>query len=163
MFNIGQNVLYGANGVCCITDITNKNIAGNDIEYYVLKPIYSDSSTYFLPTHSSGGQSKIREVISENELNEIISHLPEIDGWIEDKNERCELFKNIILHADCAQLIRLIRAILDHEKVQQSKGKHLHIVDEKFLKEAEKMVFDEISIVLHIQRENVLELITNGN
>lgn len=45
MYSIGEIVLYGSNGVCEITEITTKKIGKDSIEYYVLKPVCSDSST----------------------------------------------------------------------------------------------------------------------
>lgn len=45
MYSIGEVVLYGSNGVCEITEITTKKIGKDSIEYYVLKPVCSDSST----------------------------------------------------------------------------------------------------------------------
>ena len=52
MYSIGEIVLYGSNGVCEITEITTKKIGKDSIEYYVLKPVCSDSSTLFVPTQN---------------------------------------------------------------------------------------------------------------
>ena len=52
MYSIGEVVLYGSNGVCEITEITTKKIGKDSIEYYVLKPVCSDSSTLFVPTQN---------------------------------------------------------------------------------------------------------------
>jgi len=59
----------------------------------------------------------------------------------------------------CVELIRMIRLIRAHEQEQVRKGKRLHITDERFLKEAEKMVCEELSLVLDISRDEVLQRI----
>ena len=57
------------------------------------------------------------------------------------------------------ELIRLIRQIRAHEQEQLGKGKRLHLSDERFLKEAEKMICEEFSLVLNIDRNEVLSRI----
>ncbi len=161
MYKVGEDVLYGSNGVCTITEITNKKIAGKTIEYYVLKPVYSETSTLFVPVHNEALVSKIRSVLSKDELNSILSNLPDPPEWNDNKNDRLELFKNVISEGNCLKLITLIRLIHNHEQIQVSKGKRLHISDERILKEAEKMVCDEISLVLQVDRSRALELIIN--
>lgn len=156
MFCIGQTVLYGSNGVCTIDDVTEKRIGKSRIEYYVLKPVCTTTSTLFVPTANTKLVSKIRRVLSEEEANRILSDLPVIGEWNDNKLERCDEFREIITEGDCVELIRLIRLIRDHERVQTARGKRLHISDERFLKEAEKMICEEFSLVLNIGREEVL-------
>ena len=70
--------------------------------------------------------------------------------------------KEIISGGDCMKLVELIRRMHFHSKLQLKKGRRLHITDERFLKEAEKMVCDEVSVVLHIDRNDVLPLVLAG-
>ena len=49
MYAIGQTVLYGANGVCSISEITTRKIGKEAIEYYVLKPMGMQASTVYVP------------------------------------------------------------------------------------------------------------------
>ena len=39
MMNINDKVIYGANGVCEVTDITKMNMSGVEKEYYVLQSL----------------------------------------------------------------------------------------------------------------------------
>ena len=148
MYSIGEIVLYGSNGVCEITEITTKKIGKDSIEYYVLKPVCSDSSTLF--------------VLSSDEIKDILSQKTDNEIWIDNKAERCEKIKEIISGGDCMKLVELIRRMHFHSKLQLKKGRRLHITDERFLKEAEKMVCDEVSVVLHIDRNDVLPLVLAG-
>lgn len=162
MYSVGQTVLYGSNGVCNIEEITTKEISGMSIDYYVLKPLYSQNSTLFVPVNNEKLVSKIRNVLSSDEINSILNNISECDEWIDNKIERIDLFKNIISSGDCSQLIKLIRLIHSHEQLQISRGKRLHISDEKCLREAEKMVCDEISLVLGIDRNSALDLVLSN-
>ena len=73
MYSIGEVVLYGSNGVCEITEITTKKIGKDSIEYYVLKPVCSDSSTLFVPTQNEMLVSRMRVVLSSDEIKDILS------------------------------------------------------------------------------------------
>lgn len=161
MLSVGKKVLYGTNGVCTVEDVTVKRIGGINIEYFVLKPMCTNTSTLFVPTKNVELINKIREISTSERLNEIIANPPCPGEWNNNKIERSEQFKAIIASADCEKLVGLIRLILEHEKVQQKNGKHLHISDERILKEAEKMVTEEFSVVLGIDRTEVIPLIMN--
>lgn len=160
MFNANQVVLYGSNGVCKITEITNKKVGNDSIEYYVLKPMCSNTSTLFVPTQNEQLVGKMRDVMDADEIYDILKNLKEEDNvWIDNKNDRFLACKEIISHGDGVELVKLIRQLHNHETQQNSKGKKLHIADERFLKEAEKMVCDEFSLVLDIERDEVMPLI----
>ena len=159
MFSIGQTVLYGSNGVCMIDDVTEKRIGSSKIEYYVLKPVCTNTSTLFVPVSNQQLVGKIRCVLTADEANRILDNLPECGEWNDNKIERSDSFRTVISSGDSVELIRLIRLINLHEREQTAKGKRLHISDERFLKEAEKMICEEFSIVLNTTRESVLERI----
>ena len=58
MFEIGEYVVCGNNGVCQIKEITTLSMSGVDKnrKYYILKPVYSENSTVYVPVdalHSS--------------------------------------------------------------------------------------------------------------
>ena len=159
MFNIGDVVLYGSNGVCKISEITTKKVSGLKIEYYVLNPLCSKGTTLFVPTSNEKLVSKMRHTLSSEEINRVIDEIAEEPMWIDDKNVRFEFCKEVISSGDFTKLVELVRLLRFHERSQQQKGKHLHISDERFLKEAEKMVCDEISLVLNVERNAVLPMI----
>lgn len=104
----------------------------------------------------------MRDVLSSDEIKSILSQKTDNEIWIDNKSERCEKFKEIIAGGDCKKLVELIRRMHFHSKLQLKKGRRLHMSDERFLKEAEKMVCDEVSVVLHIDRGEVLPLVLAG-
>ncbi|MBQ5640452.1 MAG: CarD family transcriptional regulator [Ruminococcus sp.] len=159
MFCVGQTVLYGSNGVCMVDDVTEKRIGKTKIQYYVLKPLCNNTSTLFVPTANQQLVSKMRRILTEDEAEAILRDLPPCGDWNDNKQERSEQFRAIITEGSCVELIRLIRLVRTHEQEQLAGGKRLHITDERFLKEAEKMICEEFSLVLHISRDEVLERI----
>lgn len=53
----------------------------------------------------------------------------------------------------------MIKAIYLHKQKREAEGKHLYISDERFFKEAERILYDEFQYVLNIRREDLLPLI----
>ncbi|MBQ9610742.1 MAG: CarD family transcriptional regulator, partial [Lachnospiraceae bacterium] len=51
MFNIGDYIVYGHNGICRVLDITHPDISGIDTDrlYYVLMPEKTKGSRLFCP------------------------------------------------------------------------------------------------------------------
>ena len=162
MYSVGQTVLYGTNGVCNIAGITDRQIGKQLMQYYVLKPIFSESSTLFVPTKNQQLVGRIRFVKSAKEIRGILSSLSSPGKWNNDKTKRAEEFKAIITRGDCSELIGLIRLIRSHEQSQIEHGRRLHISDERILKEAEKMVCDEISTALDVSKDEALGMVMKG-
>ena len=159
MFSVGQNVLYGTNGVCVVNDITKKKVGKVSMEYYVLKPLDTNFSTLFVPTGNENLVKKIRTVMTKDMINDILSHLPEPGEWNDNKQERSEQFKEVISNGDFTELIRMIRLIYKHSDELSELGRHLHMSDERLLKEAEKMVTEEIEFVLDVDKQQAIEMI----
>ena len=57
-------------------------------------------------------------------------------------------------------MVRLIKSVYLHGQKLKSTGKKLHVVDERFLKEAERLLYDEFAHVLKIERSQVIPFIT---
>lgn len=160
MFKTDDTVLYSTQGVCKITDITEKKIYGETVKYYVLKPFHHQESVLFVPTENEKLTSKMRRVLSADEIYEIIDNMPNEDmEWISDENLRKQKYRDIIFSGDRRELVKIIKALYSHQKEQAARGKKLHQCDEKMLKEAEKMMYDEFAFALKIEPDQVLSFI----
>lgn len=163
MFQVNDMVLYGTNGVCKLVDIDVRDCGGRMVEYYILKPIYASNSTVFVPVNNEKLTSKMRYVLTKEEIDEKIRLIPESSpGWIDDERTRKERFKDIVSRADTFELIQLIKTLLEHQEAVMARGKKLHVADERMLQEAEKMICDEFSYVLGISKEEVPSNITDS-
>ena len=163
MFQVNDMVLYGTNGVCKLVDIDVRDCGGRMVEYYILKPIYASNSTVFVPVNNEKLTSKMRYVLTKEEIDEKIRLIPESSpGWIDDERTRKERFKDIVSRADTFELIQLIKTLLEHQEAVMARGKKLHVADERMLQEAEKMMCDEFSYVLGISKEEVPSYITDS-
>lgn len=160
MYEIGDTVLYDTQGVCRIAQITEKDFNGKRLSYYVLKPVYDEKSTVFVPVDNESLTQRMRRILSEEEIHALIRSMPQEDAhWIEDENERKQAYKEVLAQGDRVKLIQTIKALYLHREKLRTQGKKLHVADERFFKEAEKLLYDEFAHVLHIAREEILPYI----
>lgn len=159
-FGVGDTVLYGTQGVCRIERTEKQRVRGNDIEYYVLCPVYNENSTVFVPMQNDALVSKMRSILSAEDIYEMIRSMPEEDTiWIDDENQRKLSYQQLINEGDRKKLVQLIKTLYLHKLSQEKKGRKLHQSDETMLKQAEKLLYDEFALVLNIQPEEVLPFI----
>lgn len=159
-YQINDVVIYGAQGVCKIEEIVEKDICNNKIEYYVLKPIYDEKSTIFVPTNNKTLTEKMKRALTSREVYEIIKNIPNEETiWIDNENLRKEKYREIISNGSRKELVQVIKTLYLYKQKQLDNGKHLHNVDNIFLKEAEKLLYDEFALALNIKREDVLPFI----
>lgn len=160
MFQIGNTVIYGVHGVCKIVNIEKRQFMGEEKEYYVLRPVSDSGATLFAATQSDKVLSKMRNILSEQEVFSLIEAMPQQEYiWYDNENERKEQYKKLIAKGDHKELIGMIKAIYLQKQKREAEGKHLYISDERFFKEAERILYDEFQYVLNIKKEDLLPLI----
>lgn len=158
---IGDTVVYGTQGVCRISAIEENDLGGQTVEYYVLKPVFDQNSTVYVPVNNQKLVSKMRGVMNENEIYEMIRSMPEEKTiWIEDEGERKQAYQEIIDLGDRKKLVQLIKTLYEHQLEQQKHKRRLHISDETALKQAESLIFQEFAAVLSIKPEEVVPFIS---
>ncbi len=159
-FQVNDSVLYGSEGVCRIADICEQDFLGARAEYYVLKPVYTPGSTVFVPVANETLTAKMRRILSPDEIRSLIKTMPdEATLWIDDDNARRARYAEILQNGDRAELVGLIKALYHRREAQQAKGRKLHVADERYLHDAEKVLYDEFAHVLCIKRDEVLPFI----
>lgn len=159
-YNVNDTVIYKTNGICKITEIAEQDFTGKNIEYFVLKPVYDNKRTIYISVQNEKLIAEMRRILSADEICDLIKTIPiENTIWIVNDSERSQRYKEILTRGDRTDLFRLIKTLYQRQRLQNEKGKKLHIADERFLKEAEKMLHEEFAYVLNIKREQVLPFI----
>jgi len=156
MFSVGQNVVFGTDGVCVIKDKIWMKIDGTEREYYVLCPAYDEKSTIYSPVDNGGQPSRIRAVITEEEINDLLKDVSEQKmKWIADDNDRKELCDSIIKSGDRKALMLMIEMLYVRREEQKANKRRFRIVDDNYLKKAESILNCEFAFVLGIAQEDV--------
>lgn len=161
MYKVNEMVLYGNEGVCQIKDITKRSFKGKEVEYYVLKPVFVQGSTVYVPVDNPELNAKMKKILSAEEIIDLIHNMPNQQlPWIENDNLRKEKYREILKNGDRQELIQLIRTLYLHQQELKKAGKKFHATDEKILNEAEKILHHEFAYVLDIKLEEVVPFIS---
>lgn len=161
MYKTGDKVVYSAEGLCEICDITERTFGKDKIEYYVLKPLNKNSEVVYVPKNNKRIMERMRKILNREEADELLDNLPACEEiqWNGNSRERQKEYKEILLCGSSRDVLRMTRTLYMHQIEQLEKGKKLHAVDERFLKEAEKLIFEELAYVFGITVEEVLPMI----
>ena len=155
MYQIGDQVVYGVHGVCRVAN-TQKQLVGKKlVTYLVLEPSGQEGSRYLVPTSNEAAMSKLRPILSPAEL-EALLRSSEIrnDKWIQEENLRKQTYRELIVSGDRAGLVGMIHTLYRHKKAQLQMGKKVHLADENFLRDAEKILVSEIAAVMGISMDD---------
>ena len=160
MYNVNDVVVYGTEGICRITGITEMKFGGEKSEYYILAPVEKEENTVYVPKNNEKVLRRMRRILTADEASRLIDSLPlEPMDWISNDRERQMAYKEIILCGKPEEVFRMISTLYLKQKDQLAIGKKLHASDERFLRDAEKMLFNEISYALNIRPQEVLSMI----
>ena len=160
MYNIDDVVVYGTEGICKITGITEMKFGGEKSEYYILAPVEKEENTVYVPKNNEKVLKRMRKILSADEAKDLIASLPmEPMTWITNDRERQMAYKDIILTGKPEEVFRMVSTLYNKQKDQLAIGKKLHASDERFLRDAEKMLFNEIGYALNIKPQEVLSVI----
>ncbi len=156
MFNINDTVLYGGEGACRITGMTERKFGGKTRNYYILKPLYNEDTTLYVPVDSGTLVARMRKIISVEEAYEVIDSMREhSDMWIDDARRRHTEFNAIISEGNVRKVSALISTLYEHKHERESSGKSLCLTDERCLKSAERFLNTEFAVVLGINPDKV--------
>ena len=160
MYQIGQLIVYGGEGVCRVEAIGPLDIKGaqRGVDYYTLLPLYR-SGTIFAPVDTT---VFTRPVMTRKEAEELVDSIPDIPAEIYENsnprllNEHYQVYLKSYCYTD---LVRLIRAIYAKRRNVEHKGRHLGQVDERSIKRAEEMLHGELAAALEIPVDEVRDYI----
>ena len=160
MYEVGEYVVCGSNGVCKIYDITTLNISGVDKKrkYYMLKPIYSETSTVYLPVDSE--QVSMRKILSKTEADSLLESIPQTQVLtIHDEKAVEALYRKCMQSNNCGDWIKLWKTLYFRKKNRLEKGHKVTAVDSRYYKLAEEKLCGELALVLGMDKDEIAERI----
>lgn len=163
MYQKGDLVVYGVHGVCRILDQEKRVVDRKNVTYLVLEPLGQDSSRYLVPTHNENAMRKLRPMLTPAELAALL-HSQEVraDAWNRDENARKQSYRELISSGDRAALMRMVHTLYRHKKAQTQAGKKVHLADDNFLRDAEKLLTGEISVIMDISQDDAKNYLRNA-
>ena len=154
MLQVGDRIVYGIHGVCCIVDVEKRMVDRKRVEYFVLEPVQQPVARFYVPTQNPVALSKLRPLLTPEELEALLSsEHNDPDCWIRDENHRKQKYRELINSGDRAALLAMIQALHIHREQQLAAGRKFHLCDENFLRDAQKVLSSELAYVLGITPE----------
>jgi len=160
MYKIGDLVVYGKMGVCNVKDITtlkNVNVQTGRL-YYVLQPT-NDNCVIYAPVDT---KVFMRPVISREEANRLIDRIPAIkaEAYFNDRvQDLTQHYEDALNCHDCADLVKLTMSIYAKKQMIEQSNHKFGQIDERYMKQAEELLYSELAVVFEIPKEKVSEYI----
>lgn len=160
MYQVGNQVVYGIHGVCRVVDQEERVVDRKRVTYLALEPVGQDGSRYLVPTHNAAAMAKLRPMLSKQELEAMMdSEEVKTDGWIGDENQRKQVYRDLISSGDRAKLMQMVHTLYRHKAKQTAAGRKVHLCDDNFLRDAEKLLLGEVSIVMNLDAEQAKQFL----
>ena len=145
MFQIGEYVVHGNDGICEVKDITQLELPGGSSkrQYYLLVPQKEKNGRIYSPVESSKVQT--RKVITKQEADTLIREIPAIQAaWVENEKLRENVYKEAIKSCDLRELVKIIKNMYLRRQERISSGKKATVLDDRYFKLAEDKLYSEL-------------------
>ena len=157
MFQPGELVVYGTTGVRRVEKIAHPNSTGPDQnkDYYLLKPLHQDGIIY---TPVENAKIPMRPVISAEAAEALIDLIPTIQAeacHAPTMQALAQHYHSAIRNHDCTDLIELMMSIYVKQRQAESQKRRICMIDERYMKQAERLLYSELSSALGISYEQV--------
>ncbi len=148
MYQIGELVQYGNSGVCRIEEIV-QGVPGlqKDTRCYLLIPVSGRDGRIYSPVDS--GKVKMRRILSSEEVKDLMGKAPQIEELTIVNEKQCEsIYKEELYSVDCYRWLGLLKTLYARRAARLEAGKKVTATDERYLKNVEERLKEELSIVI---------------
>lgn len=157
MYEIGEKIIYGENGVCTVEKVAPLESSSNKEKlYYYLSPLIG-SGTYFAPVDSN---TFMRPVMSREDAIAFIDTIPSIEPAIcyDNRFNHVDMFyKELFKLHTCEALVSIVKGL--HGRMAERKNKSSRA--EATMKRAKDILHGELSIALDIEINEVEDYIAS--
>ena len=160
MYQPGELILYGRTGVCRVEEITLVKLKGDKVgqNYYILKPLYQSCNI------TTPVDSKVfsRPIISREEAQRVIRAIPTLNPEAyhnRNLNQLREYYRSCMETFDCIELVKMTMSLYRKKREAEEQKRKFGAVDERYMHEAEALLYGELAAALGIPRDSVPDYI----
>ncbi len=159
MFEIGELIMYGTNGVCRVEGFTRSPFdADDEREYYILKPIH-DQSNLVIYTPVENENVVMRPLLSLEKAKAFISIIGDISAiTVDNERSRRDVYREALKTADPVNYVKIVKAVR-HRREEFSR-RRLPDLDIDFEHSAYSCLLGELSTALGVSRDEMDEEIS---
>lgn len=162
MFQKGDYVVYGHNGICSVQDITTLDLPGIDKnrKYYLLKPMHTSKSTIYTPVDTA--DSLLRPAMNKEEADSLIKAIPDIPAIpLSDEKTLEQTYKKYMRSNSSKAWVQLIKTIYYRKESRITSGHKVTALDSRYFDLAESILYGELSIALGKPKEEIKSYISS--
>lgn len=155
MYRKADYIKYGSQGICRIEDIRSMRFdrGAPPRTYYVLQPLQQAQEQLFVPADNPTLLARMQPVLSPEEIDQIIASVKgQTLPWIQDRKQRAEQFRSILIRQDERELLMLAACL--YCKAQET-PKGLSASDAQVLKAVEAAIEQEFAFSLQMGTQQV--------
>lgn len=151
LFSIGDNVIYGSDGVFTVAEYSSSPIDKNDTrQFYVLRPIHGQVGNIIM-TPVGNEKAKMRAVMSRDEALAFIDAAPTVAPLtVEKEKERRDVYRKALEVASAESLLGIIKTVAIRRAELAKVKKRPSESDNDYEKKAKHCLYGELSVALEI-------------
>ena len=162
MFNIGDKIVYGSEGVFTVQEYTASPFDKNDERlFYVLIPVNgSQNNKIIAPVE--GGRIPVRYVMSRDDALALIDKIPEIEEvTVTQERGRRDAYRAVISEGRGESFVSIIKTVRRRREELLVLKRRLAETDTDFEGRAKNCLFVELSVALDSPRSDVEKFIAD--
>ena len=156
MFSIGDNIIYGSEGVYTVTEYTTSPVDKNDDrQFYILRPVFGPVGNIIV-TPVDNDRVKMRAVMSRDEAIKFIDSIPSIPPLtVEREKNRRDIYRQALSSATREELVSIVKTVMARRAELLKVKKRVSESDNDYERKAKVCIGGELSIALGIPFEDV--------
>ena len=160
MFSKGDWIVYNCTGVCRVEAVgpLDRGLGEQGKAYYTLRPERS-RETIYIPVDSG---VYMRRVITRQEAEDLLARMPEMDApacTTRDLRALHAHYRAFLQTHTCEDLVRLIKSARAKSRSLAARGIHPRKIDQEYQKQAEELLYEELSVALEQPYEQVAKVV----
>lgn len=161
----GTLILYGRTGVCQVEGVSEKKLPGEKEPtlFYLLRPLYQ-SGTIWAPVEKvENGTIFSRPLMTRDQARTFIEALPSLPATpyhSQNINQLKDHYRQQLQSLTSQDMALLMRSIYAKRQEAESRRQKISAVDQRFMEEAEGLLYGELAAALGIGRDEVRDYIS---
>lgn len=160
MYQIGDYLVYGSEGVCRVENIGSPKLSGVSREklYYTLAPCKGGGVIY-TPVDTGVHMRPPLEAAALEALLEQLPEMPLCENFPREPRLLAAFYQQILRTHDCVSILQLYKTLYIKQRTLMGSRKSLNATDQRYWKQAEDLLCSEICFVLNMERLQVVRLL----
>ena len=162
MFEVGEYIVYGMNGICRVEDVCASPYDKTDPRtYYLLVPVNNPmSSTIYTPVDNE--RVPMRRLMTPEEIEGLIAAMPGISLLtVPVEKQRREIYRTTIGTLAPEGYVQVIKTVHRRREELTAARKHFPVTDLEYGRLAKHLLYSECAHVLGLAEDSMEAYITS--